>query len=143
MNRIRATTAVTRKVPKALAAGYAFYIFRRDDDALVGGVTLSNVRRGVTQSCSLGYWVGERHARNGFMRDSLNALVPFIFNEMGLHRIEAACIPTNTASHSLLRKIGFTHEGYARRYLCINGVWQDHLLFAILTSDLNPTKTTA
>lgn len=124
-------------------SGYAFYIFSRDDDALLGGATLSNVRRGVTQSCSLGYWIGELHARKGYMRESLVALLPFIFQEMGLHRVEAACIPTNEASRRLLQRLGFTQEGYARRYLCINGVWQDHLLFAMLASDLNPGGPTA
>jgi len=123
-------------------SGYAFYIFSRDDDALLGGVTLSNVRRGVTQSCSLGYWIGEPYARNGYMRDALRTLVPFIFEEMGLRRVEAACIPTNEASGALLRSLGFTQEGYARRYLCINGVWQDHLLFAILVSDVDPERST-
>ncbi len=77
------------------------------------------------------------------MRDALHALVPFIFDEMGLQRIEAACIPTNEASRNLLQTLGFTQEGYARRYLCINGVWQDHLLFAILVSDVNPGEKTA
>ena len=123
-------------------SGYAFYIFNREDDALLGGVTLSNVRRGVTQSCSLGYWIGEPYARNGYMRDALRALVPFVFEEMGLRRVEAACIPTNEASGALLRSLGFTQEGYARRYLCINGVWQDHLLFAILVSDVDPKGST-
>ncbi len=122
-------------------SGYAFYIFNRDDDALLGGVTLSNVRRGVTQSCSLGYWIGEQYARRGYMRDSLRALLPFIFCEMGLHRIEAACIPTNEASTKLLQNLSFTQEGYARRYLCINGVWQDHLLFAMLVGDLIPERS--
>ena len=121
-------------------SGYAFYIFNGGDDALLGGVTLSNVRRGVTQSCSLGYWIGEFHARKGYMRDALGALLLFIFREMGLHRVEAACIPTNEASRRLLQRLGFTQEGYARRYLCINGVWQDHLLFAMLANDLNPGR---
>ena len=120
--------------------GYAFYVFRRADDALLGGVTLSQVRRGVTQSCSLGYWIGEAYARQGYMTDALAALVEFVFEEMRLHRIEAACVPTNEASKSLLEKSGFTHEGYARQYLCINGAWRDHLLYALLTSDPRPAS---
>ena len=72
------------------------------------------------------------------MRDALRTLLPFIFEEMGLRRVEAACIPTNEASGALLQSLGFTQEGYARRYLCINGVWQDHLQFAMLVSDLDP-----
>ncbi len=115
---------------------YAFFVFRSGDHALVGGCTLSNVRRGVTQCCALGYWVGERFARQGYMFDAARALVPFIFRTLGLHRIEAACLPANEASRQLLAKTGFRQEGLARRYLLINGEWQDHLLFALLAEDV-------
>jgi ribosomal-protein-alanine N-acetyltransferase len=117
---------------------YAFFVFHSGDNALLGGCTLSNVRRGVTQCCALGYWVGERFARQGHMFDALRALVPFIFRTLGLHRIEAACLPTNEASRQLLAKSGFRQEGLARRYLQINGEWQDHLLFALLAEDVRP-----
>ena len=118
--------------------GYAFFVFRREDDRLMGGITLSNVRRGVTQSCSMGYWMGENYARQGLMTDAVKAVVSFSFEELGLHRIEAACVPENIPSRDLLRKIGFKEEGYARKYLRINGKWQDHLLFAWLSSDRGP-----
>ncbi|HEY0223804.1 MAG TPA: GNAT family protein [Pseudolabrys sp.] len=111
---------------------YAFLIFRNDDNALVGGVTLANIRRGVAQAGSLGYWVGAPFARQGYMTKAVRALIPFCFRTLRLHRLEAACIPSNAASMSLLEKTGFTREGYARGYLCINGVWQDHLLYARL-----------
>ncbi len=117
-------------------SAYAFFVFRQADNALVGGCTLSNVRRGVTQCCSLGYWVGERFARQGFMFDALRALIPFIFRTLGLHRIEAACLPDNEASKNLLAKAGFRQEGLARRYLQINGEWQDHALFAMLADEV-------
>ena len=118
--------------------GYAFYVFRKTDHALLGGVTLSQLRRGVTQSCSLGYWIGESFSRKGYMTAGLAALVDFIFDEVRLNRIEAACVPTNLASKALLLRTGFTLEGYARQYLCINGIWCDHLLFALLASDPRP-----
>ena len=114
---------------------YAFFVFRARDDALLGGCTLSNVRRGVTQSCALGYWVGERFARQGFMFDAVRALIPFIFSTLGLHRIEAACLPANQPSRNLLTKAGFREEGLARRYLLINGDWKDHVLFALLADE--------
>lgn len=114
---------------------YAFFVFRTEDDALLGGCTLSNVRRGVTQCCALGYWIGERFSRQGYMFDAIRALVPFIFSTLGLHRIEAACLPSNDASRSLLVKIGFRQEGLARKYLQINGEWRDHLLFALLAEE--------
>lgn len=114
---------------------YAFLIFRSGDNALVGGLTLANIRRGVAQAGSIGYWIGAPFARQGYMTAALRALIPFGFDTLRLHRLEAACIPDNAASIRLLEKTGFRREGYARQYLCINGVWQDHLLFARLKDD--------
>lgn len=111
---------------------YAFLIFRSDDGAMVGGLTLANIRRGVAQAGSIGYWTGQPFAGRGYMTAAVNALMPFCFDTLRLHRLEAACIPTNAASKRLLEKTGFQHEGYARGYLCINGQWQDHLLYARL-----------
>jgi ribosomal-protein-alanine N-acetyltransferase len=114
---------------------YAFLIFRSGDNAMVGGLTLANIRRGVAQAGSIGYWIGAPYARKGYMTAALRALMPFCFDTLRLHRVEAACIPTNTASIRLLEKTGFQREGYARAYLCINGMWQDHLLYARLKGD--------
>jgi len=115
--------------------GFAFLAFRRDDDQLLGGVSLSNVQRGVAQSGSLGYWVGEPFARRGHTTEAVRRLLPFVFETLGLHRLEAACLPANLASRGVLGGLGFTHEGLARRYLRINGEWEDHLLFALLDED--------
>jgi len=112
--------------------GYAFLIIRSTDDALVGGLTLANIRRGVAQAGSLGYWMGQPHARHGYMTAAVRAVIPFAFATLRLHRLEAACIPTNTGSIRLLENTGFVREGYARDYLCINGIWQDHLLYGRL-----------
>ena len=111
---------------------YAFLIFRSADGRLVGGLTLANVRRGVAQAGSLGYWMGRPHTRRGYMTAAVRAVIPFAFGTLRLHRLEAACIPTNTASIRLLENTGFVREGYAREYLCINGIWQDHLLYGRL-----------
>ena len=116
--------------------GYAFLIFGKETDTLLGGITLTNVRRGVTQSCSIGYWMGEPFAGKGFMTDAVETVIPFIFNRLGLHRIEAACLPDNAASIRLLEGIGFQREGFAREYLCINGQWRDHILFGLLAEDM-------
>ncbi|MCG8690942.1 MAG: GNAT family N-acetyltransferase [Minwuiales bacterium] len=120
-------------------AGYAFFLFDREAGNLLGGITLSNLRRGVTQACATGYWVGKPYARCGYMHEALCAMIPWVFGELGMHRLEAACLPQNQPSQDLLRKCGFTEEGYAREYLCINGAWRDHLLFALLKSDPRPT----
>jgi ribosomal-protein-alanine N-acetyltransferase len=117
-------------------SGYPFFIFSADETMLLGGLTLSHVQRGVTQSASIGYWMGERHARRGHMTDAVRATIGFAFDTLRLHRLEAACLPHNGASVRLLEKTGFTREGYARSYLCIDGRWQDHLLFAIVNGDL-------
>jgi len=114
---------------------YPFFLFRKEDGALVGGLALANVRRGVAQAGSLGYWVGAPYIRRGYMTAAVRALVPVAFELLRLHRVEAACIPTNIASIRLLEKSGFRREGYARAYLCINGMWQDHLLYARLGTD--------
>jgi [ribosomal protein S5]-alanine N-acetyltransferase len=114
---------------------YAFFIFQGENNVLLGGLTLANIRRGVAQAGSLGYWLGQPFIRRGYMTAAVTALVPFTFNVLKLHRLEAACIPTNVASIKLLEKCGFKREGHAREYLCINGVWQDHLLYARLAGD--------
>jgi len=110
--------------------GYAFLIARNCDGALVGGLTLANIRRGVAQAGSLGYWTGLPFVRQGYMTGAVRAVIPFAFVSLRLHRLEAACIPSNSGSMRLLEKTGFVREGYAREYLCINGIWQDHLLYA-------------
>jgi ribosomal-protein-alanine N-acetyltransferase len=114
---------------------YPFFIFSTAGETLLGGVTISNIRRGVAQSGAIGYWMGRSHARRGNMTAALTALIPFAFDTVGLHRIEAACLPHNAASIGLLLKCGFEREGYARRYLRINGAWQDHVLFALLSEE--------
>jgi ribosomal-protein-alanine N-acetyltransferase len=118
-----------------LDQAYAFLIFRNSDQAMLGGLTLANVRRGVAQATSLGYWMGAPNARQGHMTAALHAVLPFAFEALRLHRVEAACIPSNEPSIRLLQGTGFRREGLAREYLCINGVWQDHLLFARLKDD--------
>jgi ribosomal-protein-alanine N-acetyltransferase len=119
---------------------YSFFVFRKQDDVLVGGLTIANIRRGVAQAGSLGYWMGEPFVRRGYMTAAVRAVAPFAFSALALHRLEAACIPTNIASIRLLQKCAFAREGLAREYLCINGKWQDHLLFARLRDDPPPSN---
>ncbi len=115
--------------------GYPFFIFSPDGETLLGGVTLGQIQRGVSQSGVLGYWMGERYAAKGFMTAAVRAVVSFSFDTLQLNRIDAACLPNNTASVRLLEKVGFSREGYARQYLCIDGRWQDHLLYGLVRND--------
>ena len=115
--------------------GHAFFVFRRSDNALVGGITLRNILRGVAQTGTLGYWIGERYARHGYTLESVQAVARFAFGRLGLHRLEAACCPDNDASRRLLLKAGFELEGRARGYLKIDGRWRDHLLFGLVGAE--------
>ena len=114
---------------------YSFLIFKEEDKDLIGGVNVFNVRRGVSQSASLGYWVGKRFARKGYMKEALEILLPSLFIDLRLNRIEAATLKDNVASRGLLEKIGFVKEGICRSYLKINGKWQDHILYSLLSDE--------
>ena len=115
---------------------YSLFVLDARSEALLGGLTLGLVRRGVAQACTLGYWMGQRHAGKGHMTEAVRGALDFAFSELALHRVEAACLPTNEPSRRLLERVGFTREGEARGYLRINGVWADHLLYGILASEL-------
>ena len=115
--------------------GYSFFLFRVEDGALLGGIGLTNVRRGVAETGSLGYWTGQRFAGQGYMSEGLQLLLGFAFDSLKLHRVEAACLPSNGRSRRVLLKGGFREEGYAKKYLCIDGQWQDHVLFGILREE--------
>jgi ribosomal-protein-alanine N-acetyltransferase len=114
-------------------AAYAFFVFRESDEAITGGITLSNVRRGVAQMGSIGYWCGQPHIRHGHTLSAVRAVTAFAFQTLRLHRLEAACIDENGPSRRLLAKAGFTEEGFAKAYLKINGVWRDHVLFGLVS----------
>lgn len=110
-------------------------IVRRADNVLLGAITLDNVRRGPAQSATCGYWIGEPFARQGYMREALSAVVAHAFGEMNLSRLEAGCLPENTASRGVLETCGFKYEGVAQAYLQINGRWRNHVLYAALRAD--------
>ncbi|MEM8789008.1 MAG: GNAT family protein [Pseudomonadota bacterium] len=111
------------------------FLIRRADKALLGGITLDNIRKGPAQAATVGYWIGAAHARQGFMREALEAAVHYAFDDLGLSRIEAATLPENTASRALLEGVGFKYEGVAQSYLQIAGRWRTHVLYANLRAD--------
>jgi ribosomal-protein-alanine N-acetyltransferase len=121
-------------------ASIPFLIFDNKSGALIGGITLSNIRYGVAQTASVGYWVGERHAGKGFMVEALKLVVDHGFDTLRLHRLEAACIPDNNRSVRVLEKAGFTREGLLHSYLKINGIWQDHYLYARVADGRQPAR---
>lgn len=112
-----------------------YLVFRSDDDLLVGGCTLSNIRRRAAMSATLGYWIGRDHVRRGYALSSVKAVVRSAFEDLKLERLEAACLQENTASQNLLAKAGFVKEGVARNYLRINGKRRDHVLFGLDPAD--------
>ena len=117
------------------ASGYSFFVFDAAGCTLLGGITLGNIRRGVAQSATLGYWMGEQFAGKGHMRRAVEAMKPFAFEVEGLHRVEAACLPNNQRSIRLLERCGFTREGRLRGFLKIAGKWEDHCLYALLAEE--------
>jgi ribosomal-protein-alanine N-acetyltransferase len=129
LSAFRARLNRARRDAKSGSA-YVFLIFERTSHRLVGGITLGHIRHGVSMCGQIGYWVGEPFAGKGYMTDAVRALVKHSFEKLDLHRLEAACIPSNLRSVRVLEKAGFTQEGLLKSYLKINGVWQDHLLFA-------------
>jgi [ribosomal protein S5]-alanine N-acetyltransferase len=120
---------------------YAFLIFDQTSDQLLGGITLGSVRRGVSQTGTLGYWMGVPHAGKGRMTRAVAAVVDYAFSKLRLHRVEAACIPDNGPSIAVLERNGFQREGYARGYLKIDGAWRDHVLFGLLESEAGARRT--
>jgi [ribosomal protein S5]-alanine N-acetyltransferase len=131
--------AFRRRVSRYIAEiekdeSYPFFLFRADGEELLGGLNLTNIRRGAASMASLGYWMGQPHAGQGYMTEAVTMIIPFAARSLRLRRIEAACVPENQKSVRLLEKTAFVREGYAREYLAINGQWRDHLLFARLTS---------
>ncbi|WP_204355269.1 GNAT family N-acetyltransferase [Roseovarius amoyensis] len=122
---------------RAIADGSAIPLFliRRSDEELVGAITLDNIRRGPALAGTLGYWVGQPHARQGFMHEALQGVVHYAFERLDLSRLEAACLPENQPSRRLLETCGFKYEGVAQSYLQINGRWRTHVLYAALRSD--------
>lgn len=122
---------------RSLTTGSALPLFieRRADRTFLGAITLDNIRRGPAQDGTLGYWIGQPHARQGYMREAIEATVHYAFDTLDLSRIQAACLPENAASRGVLEKSGFKYEGVAQSYLQINGRWRNHVLYSNLRRD--------
>jgi ribosomal-protein-alanine N-acetyltransferase len=111
------------------------FLLRRSDDMLLGAITLDNIRRGPAQAGTTGYWIGAPFARQGYMKEAIEAVVHYAFTVLDISRMEAGCLPENDASRRLLEKCGYKYEGVAQSYLQINGRWRNHVLYANLRHD--------
>mgnify|MGYP003664057070 FL=1 len=122
---------------RSITSGTAvpLFLIRRSDDALLGAITLDNIRRGPAQAGTTGYWIGQAYARHGYMKEAIEAVVHYAFRTLDISRIEAGCLPENTPSRRLLEQCGYKYEGVAQSYLQINGRWRNHVLYANLRSD--------
>jgi ribosomal-protein-alanine N-acetyltransferase len=112
---------------------YAFVLCAKEPGgAILGGINITDIKREATQTGTLGYWIGSPYAGRGFMKEAAAIMVEFAFRELGLHRVEATCMPENQPSLKLLRGVGMQEIGLAKRYMKINGEWKDHLLFEMV-----------
>ena len=123
-----------RSRERQMGTGYGFGIFV-DGRTFCGEINLNSVQRGPFQSCYVGYWIDEAHAGNSYMSEALVLTAQCAFERLNLHRIQIAIIPRNSNSRRVVEKLGIREEGVARRYLEINGVWEDHIRYAITAED--------
>ncbi|MCM3628564.1 GNAT family N-acetyltransferase [Paenibacillus glycanilyticus] len=114
---------------------YIYGIFLPEFDELIGRIALTGVSKGAFQNAYLGYFIDEAHNGQGYATAAVSLIVRKAFDELNLHRIQAGVMPRNERSVRVLQKAGFRQEGLAQRYLKINGIWEDHLLFAITSED--------
>ena len=123
----------SRRRERQLGTGYGFGIFV--DGAFCGEINLNSIQRGPFQSCYVGYWVDEAMAGEGYVPEAFVVVARFAFEELHLHRVQAAIVPRNTASRRVVEKLKLCDEGTARRYLEINGVWEDHIRYAMTAEE--------
>lgn len=115
-------------------ASRSFLIF--ENNFLIGGINLNNIARGAARHASLGYWLDEQRQGRGYMAESARAIIDYAFGECALARINAATLPHNTRSRTMLTRLGFMEEGFAKSYIQINGVREDHVLYGLNASDI-------
>ena len=114
------------------SASACFVLLSPSEDEVLGVCNYTNIVRGTFQSCQLGYALAEKHQRKGLMFEALSMTNAYMFDDLGLHRIMAGYLPHNERSGNLLNRLGFEKEGLARKYLKINGRWEDHLLTSLI-----------
>ena len=128
-----ASRCLQRDRDRSAGTAYQFGLFVGDQ--VVGEVNLNNVIRGAMQSATVGYWIDQRHAGRGYVAEGVVLLVQYAFEQLGLHRIEICIVPRNDRSRRVMQKLQIREEGLAERYLEINGVWEDHIRYAITVEE--------
>lgn len=122
-----------RQRERQLGTGFGFGVFV--DGTFCGEINLSSIQRGPFQNAYVGYWIDQRWAGQGLMPEAVVVLARFAFEEQGLHRIQISIIPRNRSSRRVVEKLGLRNEGVALRYLEINGVWEDHVRYALTAEE--------
>lgn len=110
---------------------YPFLIVKNDDARIIGAINLNHVVRGAAQFAALGYWLAQSAQAQGYMTEAGRLIMNHAFTTLRLHRLQAASLPENISSRALLARLGFKEEGFAARYLQIDGLWRDHVLYGL------------
>ena len=131
--RVFAARCGARDRERQLGTGYGFGIFVAGRFA--GEINISSIQRGPFQNSYVGYWIDQAQAGHGYVPEAAVLVFRFAFEELALHRIQIAIIPRNQASRRVAEKLGLREEGVAFRYLEINGVWEDHVRYAITAEE--------
>jgi ribosomal-protein-alanine N-acetyltransferase len=136
--RAFASRCAARDRERAAGSAYPFGVFLADH--VIGELNINNVIRGALQSATLGYWIDERHAGNGFIAEAVVAVFRFSFEELQLHRLEICIVPRNTNSRRVMEKLAIREEGLAERYLEIDGTWEDHVRYGFTVEEWNSRR---
>lgn len=113
-----------------------FLFLRNDNQAVIGDIAISNIVRGPFLSCHLGYKLDENQTGKGYASEAVRKITDYVFNELCLHRIEANIMPSNDRSRKLVERLGFINEGISKKYLKINGKWEDHIHYVLLNEKM-------
>ncbi len=124
-----------QRTKAAYDQAYSFLCFEKHNKVLLGGINISNIQRGVIQTCNIGYWLGEKNTGKGYMQESIKALIPYIYEQLKIHRIQAFTLEDNIPSRKLIEKVNFKKEGVLREAMQINNEWRDHVIYSLLLDD--------
>ena len=138
---IEAAAERLRRAQKQFHQGLAVALFlftKETPETLIGSLTFDRIVRGPMRGAGMGYGLDHEHEGQGLMSEAASRAIAFMFEEWGMHRIEADYQPANQRSGRLLQRLGFVVQGYARDYLFINGAWRDHVKTALNRGDNDP-----